>query len=348
MAVPLFDTADPARARCARARRRASPRVLDARHASSSARRSRPSRREFADYLGARHAIGVANGTDALTLALRALGVGPGDEVVVPSFTFYASRRGDPADRRARRCSATSTPRPSASRPRRVQRGADAAHEGGRRRAPVRQRRAGRARSRRSASRSSRTPRRPPARWRRRAAAGALGTVATFSFFPSKNLGAFGDGGAVTTDDDDVAERVRMLRFHGSRDKVDVRAGRLQLAPRRAAGRDPARAAAAPRRAGPTAAAPRRGARTREAGPRRARRPARARPTAREPAWHLYVIRHERADALAAALQGAPGSGQKAYYRVPAHRQPAMRDVRAAAPTCPAPTRPRARTWRSR
>src|SRR4051812_29001562 len=47
--------------------------------------------RELADHLGARHAIGVANGTDALTLALRALGVGPGDEVVVPSFTFYAS-----------------------------------------------------------------------------------------------------------------------------------------------------------------------------------------------------------------------------------------------------------------
>src|SRR6185312_2479005 len=47
--------------------------------------------REFADYLGARHCIGVANGTDAITLALRALGVEPGDEVVLPSFTFYAT-----------------------------------------------------------------------------------------------------------------------------------------------------------------------------------------------------------------------------------------------------------------
>ena len=46
---------------------------------------------EFAAYLGARHAVGVANGTDAITLALRALGVGPGDDVVVPSYTFYAS-----------------------------------------------------------------------------------------------------------------------------------------------------------------------------------------------------------------------------------------------------------------
>src|SRR5918998_4105928 len=47
--------------------------------------------RELADYLGVRHAVGVGNGTDAITLALRAVGVEPGDEVVVPSFTFYAS-----------------------------------------------------------------------------------------------------------------------------------------------------------------------------------------------------------------------------------------------------------------
>ena len=52
--------------------------------------------REFAAYLGARHAVGVANGTDAITLALRAMGVGAGDEVVVPSFTFYASAEAIP------------------------------------------------------------------------------------------------------------------------------------------------------------------------------------------------------------------------------------------------------------
>src|SRR3954467_15473737 len=51
---------------------------------------------EFAAYLGARHAVGVANGTEALTIALRALGVGPGDEVVVPSFTFWASAEAIP------------------------------------------------------------------------------------------------------------------------------------------------------------------------------------------------------------------------------------------------------------
>src|SRR5436190_15673581 len=52
--------------------------------------------REFAGHLGVEHAIGVANGTDALTIALRAMGVGPGDDVVVPSFTFYASAEAVP------------------------------------------------------------------------------------------------------------------------------------------------------------------------------------------------------------------------------------------------------------
>src|SRR6476646_10036712 len=51
---------------------------------------------EFAAYCGARHAVGVANGTDALTIALRAMGIGPGDDVVVPSFTFYASAEAIP------------------------------------------------------------------------------------------------------------------------------------------------------------------------------------------------------------------------------------------------------------
>ena len=56
--------------------------------------------RELAEYVGTSHAIGVGNGTDAITIALRALDVGPGDEVVVPSFTFYASAEAIPPDRR--------------------------------------------------------------------------------------------------------------------------------------------------------------------------------------------------------------------------------------------------------
>ena len=279
---------------------------------------------EFAGYLGARHAIGVANGTDALTLALRALGVGPGDDVVVPSFTFYASAEAipptgarpvfcdvDPATFcvTAETVKAALTPRTRA---------VVVVHLFGNV-APVEEIEALGVPVLEDAAQAAGSlledepPQRRP---------GTLGTVATFSFFPSKNLGAFGDGGAVTTDDDEVAERVRMLRFHGSRDKTtfelvghNSRLDELQAAilrvllphldawcdGRRAAGRAYAEAGL-----GELVALPE--------------------PTAgARPAWHLYVVRHARADALAAAL-AASGIGQKAYYRVPAHEQPAMRE----------------------
>ena len=149
---------------------------------------------------------------------------------------------------------------------------------------------------------------------------GSLGTAATFSFYPSKNLGAFGDGGAITTNDAAIAERVRALRFHGSRDKqtfehvgYNSRLDELQAAilrvqlphldewadGRRAAGRRYAESALAGLVELPLATAD------------------------SEPAWHLYVVRHERADQLEQALQAA-GIGARAYYRRPIHRQPAM------------------------
>ena len=150
--------------------------------------------------------------------------------------------------------------------------------------------------------------------------AGALGTAATFSFFPSKNLGAFGDGGAVVTGDDGIAERVRMLRFHGSRDKQTfelvghnsrldgLQAGILRvLLPHLEGWADGRRAAAGHYEAaglGELVDLPR---------------------PLGDPAWHLYVVRHARSDELAAALKAA-GIGHKAYYRVPTHLQPAMRE----------------------
>ena len=156
--------------------------------------------------------------------------------------------------------------------------------------------------------------------------AGALGTAATFSFFPSKNLGAFGDGGAVTTDDDAVAERVRMLRFHGSRDKQtfelvghNSRLDELQAAilrvqlPHLDAWADGRRAAAAHYEAaglGELVGLP-------------------ARSTGAEPAWHLYVVRHERADELAAALKAA-GIGQQGL--LPRAGPRAAGDARRIAP----------------
>ena len=273
---------------------------------------------EFAAYVGARHAIGVANGTDALTLALKALGVGPGDDVVVPSFTFYASAEAiPPTGARPVFCdidpdtfcvTADTVRRALTPRTKAV----IAVHLFGNV-APVAEITALGLPVVEDAAQAagSRAPDGRP---------GALGAIATFSFFPSKNLGAFGDAGAVTTDDDQLADRVAMLRFHGSRDKStfelvghNSRLDELQAAilrvqlPHLDRWSDGRRAAAAAyREAGlgelVDLPVPVDGA---------------------QPAWHLYVIRHEHADALAASL-GEAGIGHKAYYRVPAHRQPAM------------------------
>ncbi|MEA2226612.1 MAG: hypothetical protein QOF04_242 [Solirubrobacteraceae bacterium] len=280
--------------------------------------------REFAAFCGAAHAVGVANGTDALTIALRAMGVGPGDEVVVPSFTFYASAEAiGPTGARPVFCDidpetfcvtadtvrAVLTPRTKA---------VIAVHLFGNV-APVAEIEALGVPVLEDAAQSAGTT-------TDRGRPGALGTAATFSFFPSKNLACFGDGGAITTNDEAVAERCRMLRFHGSYDKTtfehvgyNSRLDELQAAILRVQ-LPHLDGWADGRRAG--------GRHYEEAGlgelvtlPRRA-------PGA-DPAWHLYVIRHERADDLAAAL-GERGIGHKAYYRVPTHLQPAMAEWGAA------------------
>jgi dTDP-4-amino-4,6-dideoxygalactose transaminase len=274
--------------------------------------------REFAAYCRVPHAVGVANGTDALTIALRAMGVGPGDDVVVPSFTFYASAEAiPPTGARPVFCdvdpetfcvtadtvAAALTPRTKA---------VVVVHLFGNV-APVAEIEALGVPVLEDAAQAagSTTPAGRP---------GALGTAATFSFFPSKNLGCFGDGGAITTRDDAIAERVRMLRFHGSWDKLtyehvgynsrldDLQAAilRVQL-PSLDDWADGRRAAAEHYSA---------------AGLDELVTP--PRPVAGcAPAWHLYVVRSRRPDELAAGLTEA-GVGHKAYYRIPVHRQPAM------------------------
>lgn len=273
---------------------------------------------ELAAYLGATYAVGVANGTDALTIAARALGVKPGDDVVVPSFTFYATAEAmaslgarpvfcdvDPQTRNitAETVRAALTPRTTAvvavdlfGLP-----------------APV------------SEIRQLGVPVIEDAAqaigaWQGDRRAGTLGDVATFSFYPSKNLGAFGDGGAVVTDDAEIAERVSALRFHGSRDKqsfemvgYNSRLDELQAAilrillPELDGWCDGRRAAAdAYREAGlaeyVSLPQPPEGAR---------------------PAWHLYVVTHPEPDRLLGALRDA-GVQARSYYRTPLHRQQAM------------------------
>src|SRR3954447_65441 len=94
MAVPLFNTSGPLAAIDAEIRAKVTA-ILDA-GVYVLGPEVRAFEQEFAAYIGTSEAVGVANGTDALVLALRALGVGPGDEVIVPSFTFYASAEAIP------------------------------------------------------------------------------------------------------------------------------------------------------------------------------------------------------------------------------------------------------------
>jgi dTDP-4-amino-4,6-dideoxygalactose transaminase len=272
---------------------------------------------EFAAYLGAGHAIGVANGTEAITIALRALGVGPGDEVVVPSFTFWASAEAIPATGATpvfcdvdpdtmcvtpATVKAALTPRTKA---------VIAVHLFGNV-APIAEIEALGVPVLEDAAQAagSTAPAGRP---------GALGTIATFSFYPSKNLGAFGDGGAITCRDDALADRVRTLRYHGSKDKTDYveigynsRLDELQAAILRVQLPHLDAWAQARAAAGDAYAEALDGVVTLPRATAGSR-----------PAWHLYVIRHADADALHAAL-AEQGIGARPYYRVPVHAQPPM------------------------
>jgi dTDP-4-amino-4,6-dideoxygalactose transaminase len=318
MAVPLFDTSTPLEPLRDQLRA-AIDRVLDCERYILGPE-VQAFEREFAAHCGAAHAVGVANGTEAITIALRALGVGPGDEVVVPSFTFYASAEAIPPTGAtpvfcdidpdtycvtAETVRAALTPRTKAVIAvhlfGNVAPIADIEALG----VPVLEDAAQAAGSTSGAGRP-----------------GALGTAATFSFFPSKNLGGFGDGGAITTSDAQIAERVRVLRFHGSHDKVtyeqvgyNSRLDELQAAilrvqlPHLDGWADGRRAA---------------GRHYEEAGLGELVTLPRPVPGA-QPAWHLYVVGHPQVERLEEALAQA-GVGHKPYYRTPVHRQRSMRD----------------------
>jgi dTDP-4-amino-4,6-dideoxygalactose transaminase len=276
---------------------------------------------EFAAWLGVRHCIGVGNGTDALTIALRAAGVREGDDVVLPSLTFYATAEAainagarpvfcdvDPATFcvTPETVKAALTPKTTAIVP--VDLFGNVAPDLAELGLPVIEDAA-------QAAGSSRDGRR----------AGALGTAATFSFFPSKNLPCIGDGGAIATDDDDLAALARRLRFHGSEDKqtytevgYNSRLDELQAAvlrtllPELDGWSDARRAAAAAYESsglGELVELPQATAGS-------------------KPAWHLYVVRHERADELVEGLN-AEGVGARAYYRRPVHLQPALEHLEA-------------------
>ena len=174
--------------------------------------------REYAAFGGVEHCVGVANGTDAVELALRAVGVGPGDEVIVPANTFVATA-GAVARIGAKPMFVDCDPdsclidvRAALAAIRPATKAIVPVHLYGQM-APVEELQAGLAGSDvrivedaaqcQGAKRRGRTPGSGP------------GAIAATSFYPGKNLGAYGDGGAVLTDDEDLARTVRMLGSHG-------------------------------------------------------------------------------------------------------------------------------------
>jgi dTDP-4-amino-4,6-dideoxygalactose transaminase len=270
---------------------------------------------EAAAYLGVPHAIGVANGTDALVLSLEAMGIGAGDEVICPSFTFYATAEAI-ARAGATPVFADIDPATFNLDPEDVER-----RIGPRTKAIVPVHLFGR-----------------PAPLAELAAFGlplledaaqafgaegvaTTGVASTFSFFPTKNLFALGDGGRVAATDDDVAERVRMLRFHGSRDKktfeligTNSRLDALQAAFLRIS---------LPHLAGWNASRREGAARYAELGLGDAvELPA----DAPGHVYHMFVVRTPERDRIAAALAERE-IASAAYYVTPLHLQPALRHL---------------------
>lgn len=294
---------------------------------------------EFAAWLGARHAIGVANGTDALELALQALGIGRGDAVLTVPFTFAAT-----AEAIVR----------SGATPLFADIGADFtldvdAAAAVLRARPVRAilvvhlygqpadldrllplaRQHGAALIEDTAQAHGAWV--TVAGQRRRA--GTVGDAGCFSFYPTKNLGAMGDAGAVVTNRDDLAARVRLLANHGDRGKYDhvlpdgrnSRLDALQAAVLRVKlphleAWNRARRAAAARYAAGLAGLPL------------------ALPLERpgvEHVYHQYAVRHARRDAVIAALR-ARGIGTGIHYPRPLHLQEGYRHLGCGAGSLPA------------
>jgi dTDP-4-amino-4,6-dideoxygalactose transaminase len=268
--------------------------------------------REAAEYLGVEDAVGVANGTDALVIALDAMGVGEGDEVVCPAFTFFATaeaivRRGatpvfadidaqtlnldpDDVERRITERTKAIVPVHLFGRP-----------------API------------DALRRFGLPLLEDAAQAFGSPGIATSIASTFSFFPTKNLFGLGDGGLVSVNDAELGERVRMLRFHGSRAKKDfelvgynsrldaIQAAALRIFLRELDGWTRQRREAAARYAelglGELVELP-----------------------VDEPGhvYHMYCVRSSDRDRLSRALSDAQ-IGHQAYYRPPLHLQPALR-----------------------
>lgn len=288
---------------------------------------------EFAAYVGAKHCIGMGNGLDALHLSLLAIGIKPGDEVIVPSNTYIATWLAatyagatpvpvepDPSTYNIdpNNIEAAITPRTRAIIPVHLY-GQPADMD------PILSiARAYNLRVLEDAAQAH------GALYKSRRV-GTLGDVAGWSFYPGKNLGAFGDGGAVTTNDDELAERLRMLRNYGSRVKYvnelqgfnsrldEIQAAMLRVKLRYLDEWNARRRAVAAMYLealqGTSLVLP-------------------AVPQWADPVWHLFVVRSQRRDSLQQQLQQA-GVGTLIHYPIPPHMQAAYQELNICAGSLP-------------
>lgn len=289
--------------------------------------------REFADYVGARHCVGVGNGLEALHLILRAYGIGAGDEVIVPANTYiaswlavsYAGAVPVPVEPLEQTCNLDPARLESAVTAR--TKAVMAVHLYGQ----TADMEAVNAVARRHGLKVIEDAAQAHGARYHGKQAGSLGDAAGWSFYPGKNLGALGDAGAVTTDDPALAEKVRALRNYGSQAKYhnlykgfNSRLDELQAALLRVKLKvldewNARRTQVAARYLD---------------GLRDTNLTLPFVPHGMRPNWHLFVVRSKQRDALQAHLKGQ-GIGTLIHYPVPPHLQPAYLELGFSAGSFP-------------
>jgi dTDP-4-amino-4,6-dideoxygalactose transaminase len=289
---------------------------------------------EFAAYNEAAHSVGVSSGTEALVLALRALDIGPGDEVIVPANSFIATAEAVSL--------VGATPRPIDVDPDShlmTAPGVEAAI-GPRTRCVIPVHLMGSTVDMHAILAVARehglrvvedTAQAHGARLRGKRA-GTFGDIGCFSFYPTKNLGAWGDGGAIVTDDGELADRVRLLRCHGERPRyhhqmvgTTARLDALQAAVLRIKLRDLDAVTDERRRLG---AALRRGLEGSSVGLTSAAC------EGADHVYHLFVVRSQAREGLREHLS-TEGVNTAVHYPVPIHRVGAYADLGLAAGSLP-------------
>lgn len=292
--------------------------------------------RQFAEYLGSQHAVGLANGTDALHLALRACGIGPGDEVITAANTFIATTEAISAAG-ATVVLADIDPRSYTIDPEHVE-----ALITGRTRAIIPVHLYGQPAdmmaimdiAERHQLRVIEDASQAHGALYGDARVGTIGDIGCFSCYPGKNLGAFGDAGVAVTDDDQLADRIRLLANHGSRKKYhheiegwNSRLDTIQAAvlnaklPHLDAWNDERRAIAAEYSEllkGASVGIPA--------------------IVNGDHVWHLYVIEVERRDKVM-AMMAEQGISTSIHYPIPLHRLPAYQGLGSGLGAFPATER---------